>query len=106
MKAWNQGIYSSDLPVKLIDNSYGNDICPSYYFRIGDQFYQLWIDYLNKEDRENPESLRFSLHEAENLGDAECPEIYDRSDCVDIFTSEEPEPMVKFIRELCSQLHH
>ena len=106
MNAWNQGIYSSDLPVKLIDNSCGNDVCPSYYFRIGDQFYQLWIDYLNKEDREYPESLRFSLREAENLGDEEHFEIYDHPDCVDIFISEEPEPMVKFICDLCSRLHH
>ena len=30
----------------LIDKSWHNDQCPSFYFNVSEQFYVLWIDYV------------------------------------------------------------
>lgn len=29
----------------LIDKSWHNDLCPSFYFKVGEQYYVLWVDY-------------------------------------------------------------
>lgn len=39
---------SSDLPVTLKDCGYENDTCPSFYFRVDDQYYQLWVEHKEK----------------------------------------------------------
>ena len=36
----------------LIDKSWHNDQCPSFYFKVGEQYYVLWVDYADVEQRE------------------------------------------------------
>lgn len=71
------GFKIDEWPVKLIDKSYRNDICPSFYFIIKNKFYILWADYQEKKSRENPESNRYTLVHGINEGDDDYPEIYD-----------------------------
>ena len=71
------GFKAEDLPVELIDKSYGNDICPSFYFKIKDKYFVLWVNYKEKSLREDPEAKRYILTHGVNLGDNEYLEIYD-----------------------------
>lgn len=73
------GFKIKDFPVSLIDKSYGNDTCPSFYFKIKDQYFVLWVNYKEKSLREDHESKRYILTHGANLGDDEHLEIYD--DC-------------------------
>ena len=41
---FNLGFSLGDYPF-LIDNSYGNDTCVSFYFKQGDQYRILWVDH-------------------------------------------------------------
>lgn len=38
----------------LIDRSWKNDTCPSFYFKVSEAYYILWVDYANLKDRESP----------------------------------------------------
>lgn len=73
------GFKVQNFPVELIDKSYGNDICPSFYFKIKDQYFVLWVNYKEKSLREDPETKHYILTHGVNLGDNEHLEIYD--DC-------------------------
>lgn len=73
------GFNTKDFPTNLIDKSYGNDICPSFYFKIKDQYFVLWVNYKEKNLREDSETKRYILTHGVNLGDNEHLEIYD--DC-------------------------
>jgi hypothetical protein len=68
------GINLEDYPF-LVDKSYANDMCPSFYFKLDDTYYILWIDYLSMELREEESSSRYTIIEAENLGNEENPEL-------------------------------
>ncbi|MAJ41182.1 MAG: hypothetical protein CMK62_14040 [Pseudoalteromonadaceae bacterium] len=59
----------------LIDKSWHNDLCPSFYFKVGEQHYVLWVDYADIEQREE-ETLRYLIVEAVNEGSNQEPEIY------------------------------
>jgi hypothetical protein len=59
----------------LIDKSWHNDLCPSFYFKLSEQFYVLWIDYADVEQREE-DTLRYVIVEAINEGNNKEPEIY------------------------------
>ena len=59
----------------LIDKSWHNDQCPSFYFKVGEQYYVLWVDYTDIEQREE-ETPRYVILEAINEGNNEAPEIY------------------------------
>ncbi|WP_194442465.1 hypothetical protein [Pseudoalteromonas simplex] len=59
----------------LIDKSWHNDVCPSFYFNVGEQYYVLWVDYADEEQREE-NTTRYTVIEAINEGSAEEPEIY------------------------------
>jgi hypothetical protein len=59
----------------LIDKSWHNDQCPSFYFKMGEQYYVLWVDYADKEQREE-NTPRYLIIEALNEGSNEYPEIY------------------------------
>ena len=59
----------------LIDKSWHNDQCPSFYFKVGEQYYVLWVDYADIEQREE-ETPRYVIVEAINEGTNEEPEIY------------------------------
>ncbi|KAA1150670.1 hypothetical protein EU510_16435 [Pseudoalteromonas sp. FUC4] len=62
-------------PPYLIDKSWHNDQCPSFYFKVGEQYYVLWVDYTDIEQREE-ETRRYVIVEATNEGANEEPEIY------------------------------
>lgn len=59
----------------LIDKSWHNDLCPSFYFKVGEQFYVLWVDYADIEQREE-NTPRYLIVEAINERNNEEPEIY------------------------------
>lgn len=59
----------------LIDKSWHNDLCPSFYFKIDEQYYVLWVDYAEEEQREEDTS-RYVIVEAINEGSNEEPEVY------------------------------
>lgn len=82
------GFKIEEFPVKLVDRSYQNDICPSFYFQINDEYFILWVDYKNKELREDPESYRYSIAYAINEGDEKNLEISEDSSKTDILCSD------------------
>ena len=59
----------------LIDKSWHNDQCPSFYFKVGELYYVLWVDYADIEQREE-DTPRYVIVEAINEGNNEEPEIY------------------------------
>lgn len=59
----------------LIDKSWHNDLCPSFYFKVGEQYYVLWVDYPNVEQREE-DTPRYVIVGAVNEGADGKPEIY------------------------------
>lgn len=59
----------------LIDKSWHNDLCPSFYFKVLEQFYVLWVDYADIDQREE-NTPRYLIIEAINEGSNEEPEIY------------------------------
>ena len=88
MSRFELGFKSSDLPVTLKDCSYENDTSPSFYFRVNDQYYQLWVDHKDKTQREDPDSPRYTVCKAVNEGDDESPEIYSDSSKEDLLRTE------------------
>lgn len=68
------GFYLKNHPY-LVDKSWHNDLCPSFYFNIGEQFYVLWVDHSDVEQREE-DTQRYIIVEAINEGSNEEPEIY------------------------------
>ena len=72
----------------LIDKSYRNDDCPSFYFIHNNQFYILWVDHLEIDNRENENSFRYTIQIAKNEGDATSPEVYINGGDI-LFESEE-----------------
>ena len=59
----------------LIDKSWHNDQCPSFYFEVAGQYYVLWVDYADVEQREE-DTPRYVIVEAINEGSNEQLEIY------------------------------
>jgi len=59
----------------LIDKSWHNDLCPSFYFKVGEKYYVLWVEYADKGQREE-DTARYIIVEAINEGSNEQPEIY------------------------------
>ncbi|WP_017218305.1 hypothetical protein [Pseudoalteromonas sp. NJ631] len=59
----------------LIDNSWHNYLCPSFYFKVDEHYYFLWVDYAEEEQKEE-NTTRYTVIEANNEGSAEEPEIY------------------------------
>lgn len=59
----------------LIDKSWHNDQCPSFYFKVAEQYYVLWVDYGDIEQREE-HTPRYVIIEANNEGTNEEPEVY------------------------------
>ncbi|RBP85267.1 hypothetical protein EBI01_01320 [Marinomonas rhizomae] len=97
MSRFELGFKSSELPVTLKDCSYENDTCPSFYFRVKDQYYKLWVEYKDKAQREDPDSPRYTVCKAINEGDDESPEIYSDSSKEDLFRSEYVSELIGFL---------
>lgn len=69
------GFNLADYPF-LIDKSYKNDACPSFYFVKDGQYYVLWVDFADPQQREDEDAPRYMIQKAENEGDDEHPEVY------------------------------
>lgn len=91
------GFNLSDYPY-LKDKSWHNDVSPSFYFNIGQQYYVLWVDYLKPEDREQ-ENCRFTIINATNEGDEQHPEIYSGNGDI-AFESEKSDELNMFMNSL------
>lgn len=59
----------------LIDKSWHNDQCPSFYFKVDEQYYVLWVDYAAEERREDG-TPRYMITKGVNEGTNENLEIY------------------------------
>lgn len=70
---FNLGFNLVDFP-QLHDKSYHNDVCPSFWFMKNGQYFVLWVDFENPDDRES-DSKRYTITTAENFGEDDYPEI-------------------------------
>lgn len=82
----------------LTDKSWHNDVSPSFYFKVEEQFYVLWVDFQDPEQREYS-NCRYLIQEAINEGTEDTPEI-SSSDCSIIFESEYPAELINFVNML------
>ena len=83
-------------PPYLIDRSWHNDLCPSFYFKVDEQYYVLWVDYADIEQREE-DTPRYVIVEAINEGANEEPEIYAGNGEV-LFESEDYKSLERFLQ--------
>lgn len=92
---FNLGFNLGDFP-QLHDKSYHNDVCPSFWFMKNGQYFVLWVDFENPDDRES-DSKRYTITTAENFGEDDYPEIglSDESSC--IFESESFDSLEDFL---------
>ena len=97
MNNLNTEFISDIFPFKIINNTSRNDICPSFYFKKESTYYILWIEHQNKELREDPESLRYTLSIGMNEGCEEYPEIYQDPNLKDLISSDEIFEIISYI---------
>lgn len=71
------GFKVKDFRGKLIDKIYGNGISPSFYFKIQNQYFFLWVNYRENSLREDPETKKYILTLGVNLCYNEYLDIYD-----------------------------
>lgn len=103
-KDFDLGMRLDQLPILLVDNSYGNDVCPSFYFKIHDEYYLLWIDYEDKEQREDPNVFRYTVEKAINESDDKHPEIYSDSRIGDLLQTDDKNELANFIVGLTEKI--
>lgn len=60
----------------LVDKSWHNDMSPSFYFKKGNDYFVLWVDYKNPAQRETVGGYRYTIQEAKNYGTDTEPEVY------------------------------
>jgi hypothetical protein len=89
------GFNPNDYPF-LIDKSYGNDTCVSFYFKQGDQYRILWVDHEIAHDREE-DCARYTIVSATNEGDDEYPEIYSEPDSLQVFECETSKELIEYL---------
>jgi hypothetical protein len=87
----------------LIDQSYANDMCPSFYFKLDRSYYILWVDHAAVERREDESNSRYTVVEAENLGDDEYPELQTKANPA-LAEFETVADIVLYLNELKSRL--
>lgn len=80
------GFNLSDFP-QLHDNSYHNDVCPSFWFESNGQYFILWVDYEESTEREL-QGKRYTIINAENFGCSEYPEIGTTDESVNLLETE------------------
>ena len=97
------GFNLSDYPY-LKDKSWHNDVSPSFYFSIGQQYYVLWVDHADPTEREDSNG-RYLIQEATNEGDEINPEVYSSSGDI-IFESELVINLNQFLAKLNNSHGH
>ena len=80
----------------LIDKSWHNDQCPSFYLKVGEQYYVLWVDYADIEQREE-DTPRYLIVEAINEGSNGEPDVYAGNGKV-LFESEDYKSLERFLQ--------
>ncbi len=66
--------FELDMFPQLDDHSYCHDICPRFAFKVDDQFYMLFTDYEDPDDREH-DTTRYAILTATDHGDENNPDI-------------------------------
>ncbi|PKG75538.1 hypothetical protein CXF86_06880 [Shewanella sp. GutCb] len=98
-EGFDLGFELRDFPF-LEDKSWKDEACPSFMLKSGDRYLVLWVDYPNKEERENTITSRYSIVTATNLGSAHEPEIYHDEHSFTLFETEEPESLALYLSNL------
>ena len=80
----------------LIDKSWHNDVCPSFYYKTAQGYFILWVDFAEPEKREE-DGERYVITKAINEGSENAPEIYQDNTSAEVFTTEEPDELLKFL---------
>lgn len=93
--AFDVGFQLNNYP-KLIDKSWHNDVCPSFYFKVSDDYFVLWVDYKEHHRREL-DSARYTVVSAENLDCDESPDIVCGQDGEVVFSTENPESLSAYL---------
>lgn len=88
----------------LRDNSWHNNVSPSFYFNVGSQYYVLWVDYADHAQREDT-NPRYLIQKAINEGDEKHPEIYASNGDI-IFESELIVDLNQFLNSLRDSHDH
>lgn len=83
----------------LIDKSWHNDLCPSFYFNVGGQYYVLWVDYADEAQREE-DTPRYMIVKAVNEGTEDKPEVYTEANTEEVCSCENYEDLQRFIFNL------
>lgn len=60
----------------LIDKSWHNGMCPSFFFKKNSDYFVLWVDYEKLAQRETSGGYRYTIQKAKNYGTDSAPEIY------------------------------
>jgi len=76
----------------LIDKSWHNDLCPSFYFHVGEQYYVLWVDYTDEAQREE-DTPRYIIVKAVNEGTKDKPEVYSETSSEEVCSCENYEDL-------------
>lgn len=84
---FNLGFDLADYP-QLIDKSWHNDVCPSFYFKVGGKYFVLWVDFEDPSRREY-DIARYAVVSAENLGSDESPDIVCGENGIDMFRTDD-----------------
>lgn len=83
----------------LIDKSWHNDVCPSFYFSVGEEYHVLWVDYADEEQREE-NTARYMITKGVNEGTNCKPEIYSEENSEEIFCCEDLKNLQPFMFNL------
>lgn len=75
-----------------------NDVCPSFWFKVEENYFTLWVDYPNSSDRES-DGLRYTVITSENLGDIDDPDIIS-SDGEITFECDDSEELIHYFNSL------
>lgn len=86
---------------QLNDKSWHNDVCPSFYFKIADQYFVLWVDFEDPARREYA-SDRYTIVSAENYDCEESPDIVCGDSSVEIFKTEDVSKIKCYLEALFS----
>jgi len=106
----------------LEDKSWKDEACPSFMFKLNSglghagfglehtgsekkqnslvEYLVLWVDYPNKEERDNTTTSRYSIVTATNLGSLHEPEIYHDEHSFTLFETEEGEALTQYLSGL------
>lgn len=87
----------------LIDKSYQNDMCPSFYFKRKSDYFILWVDYADPICREE-DYPRYTIISAVNDGDNIHPEIRTASQPTLQLEFEQPSELIDYLEQIKQQL--